>query len=156
LGFLRTTPPTFPPGPPPPPIARSPGSDTSKAAAADLDDDRLPRDGVFFFDGIPTGERLDGVVPLGFDPPGVHREAVGITDERRVGHDRAVKRDHGGEALDGELGQRAPRPGQRLVAGGAVDDQLGQHRVELSADDRAVSTPESSRTPGPVGRDRTC
>ena len=36
-----------------------------------------------------------------------------------------------------ELGQRAARPVQRLFAGGAGDDQLGQHRVELAADDRA-------------------
>ena len=36
-----------------------------------------------------------------------------------------------------ELGQRAARTGQRLVARGAGDDQLGQHRVELSADHRA-------------------
>ena len=51
-------------------------------------------------------------------------------------HDRAVERDDGGQALDVELGQRAPRPLQRLLAGGAGDDQLGQHRVELPADHR--------------------
>ena len=36
-----------------------------------------------------------------------------------------------------ELGQRAAGAGQRLLAGGAGDDQLGQHRVELAADHRA-------------------
>jgi hypothetical protein len=41
-----------------------------EAAAAHLDDDGLARDGVFLLDGVATGERLDGVVPLGLDPAG--------------------------------------------------------------------------------------
>ena len=40
------------------------------------------------------------------------------------------------ESLDGELVQRPAGPLQRLLAGGAGDDQLGQHRVELTADHR--------------------
>ena len=71
-----------------------------EAAAADLDDDRLPRDGVFLVDRVAAGERLDGVVPLGLDPAGVHVEPVVVADERRIGHDRAVERDDGGQALD--------------------------------------------------------
>ena len=50
--------------------------------------------------------------------------------------DRAVEREDRGQALDVELGQRAAGPLQRLLAGGAGDDQLGQHRVELAADHR--------------------
>src|SRR6202040_2556023 len=76
-------------------------------AATDLNDDGLPRQGVLFLDRITTGERLDGVVPLCFDPPGVDGEAVAVPDERGVGHDRAVERDHGGQALDIEFVQRA-------------------------------------------------
>ena len=60
-----------------------------------------------------------------------------VADEGGIGHHGAVERDDRGQALDVELGQRAARPVQRLVAGGAGDDQLGQHRVELAADDRA-------------------
>jgi hypothetical protein len=60
-----------------------------------------------FLSRISTGERLDGVVPLRFDPAGVHGEAFAVTDEGRVGHDRPVERDDGGQALDMELVQRA-------------------------------------------------
>ena len=37
--------------------------------------------------------------------------------ERRVAHDRAVERQHRRHALDLELGQRPPRPLQRLLPG---------------------------------------
>ncbi len=47
----------------------------------------------------------------------------------------AVERDDRGQALDLELGQRAGSTLQRLLAGLAGDDQLGEHRVELAADD---------------------
>ena len=87
--------------------------------------------------GSPPVNGSIGVVPLGLDPAGVHREAVVVADERRVGHHGAVERDDGGQALDVELVQRAAGPLQRLLAGGAGDDQLGQHRVELAADHRA-------------------
>ncbi len=51
-----------------------------------------------------------------------------------------------------ELVQRAPGPGQRLLAGGAVHDQLGQHRVELAADHRAGLHPGVQPHPGAAGR----
>ena len=59
-----------------------------------------------------------------------------VADERRVRHHGAVERDDGGQAFDVELVQRPARARQRLLAGGAVHDQLGQHRVELAADHR--------------------
>ena len=107
------------------------------AAAADLDDHLLPRLGLFLVDLAAAGERFDGVVPLGLDPAGVHREAVVVADERRVAHHGAVERDDGGQALDVELVQGAPGTLDGLRPVGAGDDQLGQHRVELPADHRA-------------------
>ena len=108
------------------------------ATATDLDDDLLTRRRVFVVQGLATGERLDRVVPLGLDPAGVHVELVAVTDEGRVGDHSAVERDDRGQTLDVELRQRTTRAGQGLVAGGAADDQLGQHRVELTADDRTA------------------
>ena len=67
----------------------------------------------------------------------MHVELGAVTDEGGVRDDRTVERDDSGQALDDEFVQRAPRAGQRLLAGGAGDDQLGQHRVELAADHRA-------------------
>ena len=70
------------------------------AAAADLDDDLLPREGVLLVDRLAAGERLDRVVPLGLDPAGVDVEAFTVADERGIGHHGAVERDDGGQALD--------------------------------------------------------
>ena len=64
-------------------------------------------------------------------------EAVGVADEGGVADDRAVERDDGCETLDMELGQRAARASQCLLAVGPGDDQLGKHGVELAADHRA-------------------
>ena len=76
-------------------------------AATDLDDHLLPRQDFVLVDRLAAGERFDGVVPLGLDPAGVHREAVAVADERRVGHHGAVERNDGGESLDVELVERA-------------------------------------------------
>ena len=62
---------------------------------------------------------------------------VALGRERRVGDHGAVERQHGRHAVDHELGQRAAGPLQRLLPGGAGDDQLGQQRVE-GADDLAA------------------
>jgi hypothetical protein len=40
---------------------------------------------------------------------------------------RRLQRQRGGDAADHVLVERAPQPHQRLVAAGAVDDQLGDH-----------------------------
>ena len=48
-----------------------------------------------------------------------------------------MERQHGGHAVDDELGQRPACAGQGLRAVLAGDDELGQHRVERSADDVA-------------------
>ena len=61
----------------------------------------------------------------------------GSLGEGRVADDRAVERERGGHALDDDLVQRAPGPLQRLVTGRAGDDELGQQRVEVAADDVA-------------------
>ncbi|SKN13597.1 Uncharacterised protein [Mycobacteroides abscessus subsp. bolletii] len=106
-----------------------------ETAAADLDNQLLAGQGLVLVGCLTTsGERLDGVVPLGLDPAGVDGEAVLVADEGRVGHHGAVERDDGGQAFDVELGQCAPRAGEGLVAVAAGHDQLGQHGVELAAD----------------------
>ena len=75
--------------------------------AADLHYDLLPRQSLVLVDGLAASERLDGVVPLGLNPAGVHRETVVVADERRVGHHGAVERDDGGQPFDVEFVQRA-------------------------------------------------
>ncbi len=72
------------------------------------------------------------------DPLGVDVELLAVADERRVLDDVAVERDDGGQTVDLELGERACRALQRLLAVLAGDDQLGEHRVELAADDVAL------------------
>ena len=63
------------------------------------------------------------------------REGLAIgRREGRVGHDRAVERDDGRHALDGQLGQGAAGALDRLLAGAAGDDELGDHRVERPGD----------------------
>ncbi|CDZ89351.1 Choline dehydrogenase [Rhodococcus ruber] len=110
------------------------------ATAADLDDDVLPRQGLVLVlgRGRTAGVRLDGVLPLGFDPLGVDVELLAVPDERGVLDDVPVERDHGGQAVDLELGQGAAGALERLLPGLARDDQLGEHRVELPADDVAL------------------
>src|SRR4051794_34275393 len=80
--------------------------------------------------------------PLGaypVDPAGVcgRRDDLGlgqqVEDEALVG--RATLDDDGG------LADRAPQPGQRLVAGTAVRDDLGDHGVEVGRDRVALTDP---------------
>ena len=81
------------------------------------------------------------VAELGLDPPGVHGERAGLAVQLRgeggVGDDGAVERQGGGEPVDLEFGQGAGGALQRLLAGGAGDDELGQQRVQGGADHRA-------------------
>ncbi len=82
----------------------------------------------------------------------------GSAGERRVADDGAVERQRGGHAVDDELVQGAAGPGQRLGAGLAGDDQLGQQRVERAADDRVALDAGVDAHAGAgrlaVGRDR--
>ena len=107
--------------------------------AADLDDERLPRDGVTIgIDG--AGVRGDGVVEAGLDPAGVHLERGAVVGrERRVAHDDAMERQRRRDALDLELVERPARPLQCLVAVLAGDDELGEQGVEVAADDIALA-----------------
>ena len=52
-------------------------------------------------------------------------------------HDVAVEREERREALDLKLRERAPSPFERLGAVLADDDELGEHGVELAADNAA-------------------
>ena len=74
-----------------------------------------------------------------------------VAGERRVVDHGPVERQHGGHAADGELGQRAAGPLQRLLPAGAGDDQLADQRVERLRHRLARPYPASSRTPGPDG-----
>src|SRR5690606_28730497 len=117
---------------------RQPGGQRHlETATADLDDDVLPLVGFLVAGLAVARERLDGVVPLGFDPPGVHGEAV-LGGERRVAHDQPVERQHGGHAVHLHLVQRPAAALQRVLPVRSGDDQLGQQRVELAADDGAL------------------
>src|SRR5579859_543950 len=95
--------------------------------AADLHRDPLAL-GLHAGLGAIPGIRRKIPGELGLDPPGVHAER--LIGERRVGHDRAVEGQHGGQPADLELGQRPARPGQRLAPVATGHDQLGDQRVE--------------------------
>ena len=60
-----------------------------------------------------------------------------VRGERRVGDHLAVEREDRGHAVDDELVQRPAGALERLLAGAAGDDELGEHRVER-ADDRVA------------------
>ena len=80
------------------------------------------------------GERLDAVVELRLDPPGVHREGGPLRGgEGGIEDYCAVERDHGGHALDGHLLQGTAGTLERLRTGGSGDDELGQHGVKVPA-----------------------
>src|SRR5699024_5707415 len=109
------------------------------AAAVHLDDDLLALDGlVVVGGGAGRRPRLDRVLPVGLDPLGVDVEALVVTDEGRVGDDVLVERDDRRHALHHVLVESACRTGERLVAVLAPRDELGQHRVELTADGVAL------------------
>ena len=112
------------------------GQHDLEALAADLDDDGLALAGVSA--ASPAAPANGGMVLS--NSVSIQRvwtvngwSRVGRR-ERRVGHDGAVERDRGGHALDDELVERAARALERLLAGGAGDDQLGEQRVEVAAD----------------------
>ena len=67
----------------------------------------------------------------------------------------AVERRDGGHALDDELVQRAAGALERLLAGAAGDDELGDHRVERAGDGVALEqagVPAHARAPGDAHR----
>src|SRR5699024_8928267 len=77
------------------------------------------------------------VLPLFFNPLGVDIEALAITNERRVCGNCLVERNNRRHAFDLVLGKRTTRTSECFFTGFAPDNQLAQHGVELTADDRA-------------------
>ena len=84
-------------------------------------------------DEAPLG--ADPVDPAGVGPARLPVDHLGLAEEVE---DEALV---GGAALDhhGGLGHRATEPGQRLVAGAPVGDDLGDHRVEVGRDGVALT-----------------
>src|SRR5699024_1728045 len=74
---------------------------------------------------------------LFFNPLGVDIEALAITNERRICGDCLVERNNRWHAFDLVLGKRTTRTSKCFFTGLAPDNQLAQHGVELTADDRA-------------------
>ena len=101
-------------------------------ASADLDDDGLP--GRRLLAARPARRRRAATWLS--HSVSIHRVCTvnGSRGERLVADDGAVERDDRGHALDDQLVQGAAGALQRLLAGGAGDDQLGQHRVERAGD----------------------
>ena len=81
-----------------------------------------------------TGVHGDGVVELGLNPAGVHLELAALSrcEGGVVQHD-AVERNDGGHTLNAQLGQGAASTLQSLLAVRAGDNELSQHRVEVTA-----------------------
>ena len=79
------------------------------------------------------------VIPFLFNPLGVDTEVAVFCGESWVSNDRQVKRDNGGQALHRVLGQGTGGSAQRGLAVWAPDDKLGQHGIELAANDRALN-----------------
>ena len=105
----------------------------------------------------PSASRAAMVVAeLGLDPPGVHGErprvAVQFGGEGGVGDDGPVERQGGGQPVDLELGQGPGGALQRLLAGGAGDDELAEQRVPGGADHRAGLDAGVQPDAGPGGR----
>ena len=71
--------------------------------------------------------------------------------EVRIVDDVLVDGHRGGNALHRELGQRAARTGQRLLAIGAGDDDLGDHGIERGLDGVALVDPQLQADAGAQG-----
>jgi hypothetical protein len=82
--------------------------------------------------GGPGREVVD---ELGLDPAGVDPERAFGRRERGIRNHGEVERDDGGYALDHHFLEGAAGPLQGLRAAGSGDDELGEHGVEVSADD---------------------
>ena len=85
-----------------------------------------------------TRVRLDLVVKLGLHPRGVDGEwLTGTRGKRRVTDHNPVECQRCGHAVDLKLVQSPTRALQGVLTGVASDDQLGEQRVEVAADDIA-------------------
>ena len=104
------------------------------AASLHFDDDAvafLRARGVFH----AAGPRFDIVVELGFDPAGEDGEGFAVgRRERGIPHDLAVKRQHGRQAGHLELVEGSTRALEGLFTGRTGHHELGDERVERSAD----------------------
>ena len=78
------------------------------------------------------GVRGDLGAELGLDPAGMHPEVPVGGHEGRVVEHGPVERQHRRHALDHQLAQGPPGPGQRLGAVGAGHDDLGHQGVEAA------------------------
>ena len=90
--------------------------------------------------GRAAGVRLDLVVELGLDPAGVDGERPRRRPGAKAGS-RTTARWNGmtvGMPSTDELGERAARALERLVAVAAGDDELGDQRVERAGDGLAL------------------
>src|SRR5699024_10175993 len=108
------------------------------AAALHLDGDALARQLLLATrrSGRILGGRGQGAVPLFFDPAGVDLKAI-LRGEVGVVQHLLEERDHRRQASHLELPQCTLRAGDGLLAILAPHDELGQHGVELAADDGA-------------------
>ena len=89
-----------------------------------------------------AGVRVGDEPALGADPvdPAGVGPAAGAVDDLGLGEQVEHEALVAGAALDhhGGLGHGPAQPGQRLVAGAAVGDDLGDHRVEVGRDGVAL------------------
>ncbi len=106
--------------------------------------------GVLVDDEAPLGS--DSVDPCRVGPAGLPIDNLGLLEEVE---DEALV---GGAALDhhGGLSHGATQPRQRLVAGAAVGDDLGDHRVEVGRDGVALANAGVDADAGPRGQVEQC
>ena len=91
----------------------------------------LRPDGIFH----AAGPRFDVVLELGLNPAGEDREGLSIAGrESGIAHHLAVKGQHSGQTSYLELVKSAAGTFQRLFAGRSGNDELGDERIERSAD----------------------
>ena len=82
----------------------------------------------------------------------MHREGLAVDgSERRIAHDDPMEGEGGRDAVDLELGQRATRTLERLLAIAPGDDELGEQGVEVAADDIALAESRVDTHAGPGG-----
>src|SRR5574343_648931 len=79
-------------------------------------------------------------------------DAGAALDEAGVEHQFLVQRDVGLDPLDGHLGQCDAHPANRLLAGIAVGDDLGDHRIVVRRHAVALIDVRIDADAGPAGR----